>query len=389
MILRLKLKILNKYLMNIKNITFLTGTRADFGKIKSLIDELKKDKNFNVNIFATGMHLQKEYGYTINEILNYNYKNVYQFMNHGFNSRMEISLSKTIEGFSSFVQENSTDLVIVHGDRSEALAGAIVGAFNNILVAHIEGGEVSGTIDELVRHSVSKMSHTHFVSNISAKKRLKQMGENEKNIFVIGSPDIDIMFSKNLPSLNEVKKKYEFSFENYAVVMFHPITTEIKNIDEYSKNLISSLIESNFNYIVIYPNNDLGSFKIIDNFSVIRNNNKFRIYPSVSLEHFLVLLKNSKFIIGNSSAGIREAPYYNIPTINIGTRQNNRSKSNYIIHSDYDKKSILKSISKALKQDIKSVKNSFGTGNSAKLFLREITKKSFWKIEKQKTFNDL
>jgi len=372
-----------------KNITFLTGTRADFGKIKALIDKLIKVNDFNVNIFVTGMHLQKQHGYTINEILTYKYQNIYPFMNHAYNNRMEINLSKTIEGFSSFIQENPTDLVIVHGDRPEALAGSIVGAFNNILVAHIEGGEVSGTIDELIRHSVSKMSHIHFVSNISSKKRLEQMGENPKNIFVIGSPDIDIMFSKNLPTLKEVRNRYDFSFENFGVVMFHPITTEIENIDKYSKNLISSLIESNHNYIVIYPNNDSGSQKIIENYSIIKRNKKFKIYPSIRLEHFLVLLKNSKFIIGNSSAGIREAPYYNIPTINIGTRQNNRSNYKHIIHSDYQKKSISSSIKKALNQDIKKSRNNFGSGNSAELFLNEILKKSLWEIEKQKTFNDI
>ena len=372
-----------------KTVTFLTGTRADFGKLKALIDKLLKTNNFNVNIFATGMHLQKKYGYTINEILSYKYKNVHQFINHGNDNSMETSLSKTIDGFSSFIHENPSDLIIVHGDRSEALAGAIVGAFNNILVAHIEGGEVSGTIDELIRHSVSKMSHIHFVSNVSSKKRLEQMGENSKNIFVIGSPDIDILFSKNLPTLSEVRERYEFSFENFGIVMFHPITTEIENIERYSKSLISSLIESNYNYIIIYPNNDLGSQKIIENYSVIKQNKKFKIYPSVRLEHFLVMLKNSKFIIGNSSAGIREAPYYNIPTINIGTRQNNRSNYKHIIHSDYQKESILGSIKKALNQEIKKSRNNFGSGNSAELFLNEILKKSFWEIEKQKTFIDI
>ena len=375
--------------MKRKTVTFVTGTRADFGKIKALIDKLIKTNNFKVNIFATGMHLQKKYGYTINEILSYKYRNVHQFINHGNDNSMEISLSKTIEGFSSFIQENPSDLVIVHGDRSEALACSIVGAFNNILVAHIEGGEVSGTIDELIRHSVSKMSHIHFVSNISSKKRLEQMGENPKDIFVIGSPDIDIMFSKNLPTLSEVRDRYEFSFENFGVVMFHPVTTEIENIGRYSKSLISSLIDSNYNYIIIYPNNDLGSQKIIENYSVIKQNKKFKIYPSIRLEHFLVILKNAKFIIGNSSAGIREAPYYNIPTINIGTRQNNRSKYRHIIHSDYQKESILGSIKKALNQDIKKSRNNFGSGNSAELFLNEILKKSFWEIEKQKTFIDI
>ena len=128
--------------------------------------------------------------------------------------------------------------------------------------------------------------------------------------------------------------------------MFHPVTTEIENIGRYSKSLISSLIDSNYNYIIIYPNNDLGSQKIIENYSVIKQNKKFKIYPSIRLEHFLVILKNSKFIIGNSSAGIREAPYYNVPIINIGSRQKNRAMQSEIINTNYTKKEISAALKK-------------------------------------------
>src|SRR4030095_1671604 len=207
-----------------KRIVFLTGTRADFGKLKSLIERIRGHKHFEVYIFATGMHMDNKYGYTVHEIEKCGYTNIYKYINHDSESLMDITLSRTIEGFANYVRMIRPDLVVVHGDRIEALAGATVGALNNILVAHIEGGELSGTVDELIRHAVSKLSHTHFVANDEAKKRLIQMGELEESVFVIGSPDMDVMLSENLPGIEAVKEYYEIEFDNYALSIFHPVT---------------------------------------------------------------------------------------------------------------------------------------------------------------------
>jgi UDP-N-acetylglucosamine 2-epimerase (hydrolysing) len=301
---------------------------------------------------------------------------------------MDLNLAKTIEGLSSYITENPMDLVIVHGDRIEALAGAIVGSLNNILVAHIEGGEVSGTIDELIRHSVSKLSHVHFVANAKAKTRLIQMGEDTKSIFEIGSPDIDIMFSKNLPSLIESKIKYSIDFKEYAIIMFHSVTTEYESIKEYISNLVNAAIKSSFNYVVIFPNNDLGSNEIIAEYSRLIDHPNFRVFPSIRFEHFLVLLKNSNFLIGNSSAGIREAPYYGLPVINIGTRQNNRSNNVNISNCGYSERDILQTI---LKLELKKFDPifPFGVGQSSSKFFLEISKETFWGTPKQKFFLDL
>jgi len=189
-----------------KKIAFLTGTRADFGKIKSLLQILEQHPNYEVFIFVTGMHLMELYGLTKLEVERCGFKNVHTFSNHTSETTMDLTLAKTVNGFSGYIKEIEPDLIVVHGDRVEALAGALVGSLNNILVAHIEGGEVSGTIDELIRHATSKMSQVHFVSNTVAEKRLLQMGELPESIFVIGSPDVDIMFSESLPLLAEVKK---------------------------------------------------------------------------------------------------------------------------------------------------------------------------------------
>ncbi|MGG7033591.1 MAG: UDP-N-acetylglucosamine 2-epimerase [Flavobacterium sp.] len=329
-----------------KKILFLTGTRADFGKIKSLIYILDNHPDFEVSLFVTGMHLQELYGYTLIEIHKCQFKNIsiHTFENYTHETTMDLTLAKTIEGLSAYAKSFNPDMIVIHGDRVEALAGAIVGSLNNILVAHIEGGEVSGTIDELIRHSTSKMSHVHFVSNDSAKKRLIQMGELEEAVFTIGSPDVDIMFGENLPDLETAKNYYEIVFDQYAVAMFHPVTTEADQMEEYANHFVDALLADSNNYVVVYPNNDLGSSVILKAYGRLKNNTRFRIFPSLRFEYFLTLLKNSQFIIGNSSAGVREAPYYGLPIINIGTRQQNRAIHADIIHADYHNENILKAL---------------------------------------------
>jgi len=372
-----------------KKILFLTGTRADFGKIKSLIQILESHPAFEVYVFVTGMHLQEEYGYTLIEIERCGFKNVHTFENHTHETTMDLTLAKTIEGLSAYVKTVIPDIIVVHGDRVETLAGAIVGSLNNILVAHIEGGELSGTVDELIRHSVSKLSHIHFVSNGDAKKRLLQMGEMASSVYKIGSPDIDIMFSKELPNLEVVKKYYKIPFDAYAIVMFHPVTTEVTAIKKQAADFVTALMKDTHHYVVIYPNNDLGSQSIIDAYKPLKNNPRFRVFPSLRFEYFLTLLKNAQFIIGNSSAGIREAPYYGIPIINIGTRQQNRAINADIVHVDYD----IKSISEALlnidkRQGIKKTA-AFGKGNTAALFLETMLNQELWDINHQKQFREL
>lgn len=371
-----------------KKIIFLTGTRADFGKIKSLISVLDVRPDFEVHVVVTGMHLQIEYGYTLLEIQRCDFKNIHTFENHTHETTMDLTLAKTIEGLSGFTKNINPDLIVVHGDRVETLAGAIVGSLNNILVAHIEGGELSGTVDELIRHSVSKLSHIHFVSNEDAAKRLLQMGETESSVFTIGSPDIDIMFSDNLPNLTVVKEYYQIEFEKYAIVMFHPVTTEASEMKEYATNFVSCLLEDTHNYVVIYPNNDLGSGFILEQYKRLKNNSRFRVFPSLRFEYFLTLLKNAQFIIGNSSAGIREAPYYNIPIINIGTRQQNRAVHADIINVNYEQAAIINALKTIDCHKENEALGNFGKGNSTQLFLDAIENDRLWAINHQKQFRD-
>lgn len=378
--------------MNKKKICFLTGTRADFSKIKSLIKITQDSDNYEVHIFATGMHMNSKYGKTVDEIKKAGFKNIFQFINHDTVEHMDRTLAKTIDGFSHYAPEVNPDLIIIHGDRVEALAGAIVGSLNNIIVAHIEGGEISGTIDESIRHSISKLSHIHLVANKEAKKRLIQLGEFHESIHVLGSPDLDLMNPKNLPDLDIVKQYYEIKFDDFSMAMFHPVTTEYENIHNYVKEYIDALIESELNYVLIFPNNDIGSNEILHEYRRVENNKHFRIFPSLRFEYFLRLLSASNFIIGNSSAGIREAPFYDVPTVDIGTRQNNRAKLPSIYNCEYSKNSILEAIKKLnsyRNEKNQEAKNHFGDGNSDRFFLKLLNSGTIWNTSPQKQFQDI
>jgi len=377
--------------MNRKRIVFLTGTRADFGKLKSLISITQQSKEYEVHLFVTGMHMNSQYGSTIDEIKKNGFDNIYPFINHDSIDNMDRTLAKTIDGFSHFIAEIKPDLVVVHGDRVEALAGAVTGSLNNILVAHIEGGEVSGTIDELIRHAVSKMSHVHLVANERAKKRLIQLGELSSSIFTIGSPDLDLMDPEKLPKLSDVKNYYNIEFDNFSIAMFHPVTTEFKSAQKNAKEFVNSLIDSDENYIVIYPNNDLGSYEILNEYKRLEGNGNIMLFPSLRFEYFLALLKNSNYIVGNSSAGIREASYYGTPTVDIGSRQNNRAQSASIFHAKNTSESILKNISlaKNFKKDSMNKYNDFGQGNSDKIFLKLLNSGKIWDLNCQKQFQDV
>ncbi len=370
-----------------KKIVFLSGTRADFGKIRSLINIVDADKKFDIHIFATGMHMLSKYGATYIEIEKNGRGEIHKFINQNNQDEMDHVLAKTINGFSDWVHEFRPDMIVVHGDRVEAMAGAIVGALNNILVAHIEGGEVSGTIDEVIRHSVSKLAHLHFVSNEEAKQRLVQMGEDEEAIFTIGSPDLDIMVSDDLPSLSTVRDYYNIPFDHYGIVLFHPVTTEIDVLAAHVRNFVSALKKSRKNYVVIYPNNDKGSELIFNEYTTLESVENFLLIPSMRFEYFLTLMREAAFVIGNSSAGVREAPFYGVPAINIGSRQANRSKSKGILNvPKIEEAQIIDAINNIHTLE-REPQKEFGDGNSAAAFLACIQNDALWDTNIQKVFH--
>ena len=373
-----------------KKVLFLTATRADFGKLKSLIRILSESKYFHVGIFATGMHMDQHYGYTVLEIEKSGFSNIFKFINYESETSMELVLAKTIEGLSQYVKQNKPDLIILHGDRVEALAGAIVGSLNNILVAHVEGGEVSGTVDELLRHAISKLSHLHFVANELAERRLIQMGEDKKYVFQIGSPDIDVMLSPDLPGLSEVLNYYSIPFDDYGILAFHPVTTEVDDLAEYSQNIVDAIRSIDLNIVGIHPNNDWGSHFIRETFAKgFKGLERIVFFPSIRFEYFIVLLRNARTIIGNSSAGVREAPFLGLPSVNIGSRQHRRSDAASIISPGYQLAEIRSAIGKALSMTNLPSVQQFGRGNSDKKFIKLLSSNTIWDTPRQKFFQDI
>ncbi len=373
-----------------RKVAFLTGTRADFGKLKSLMGALTaRSDRFDVHIFATGMHVNPTYGFTVREIEKCGLPNISRFENHRAGGGMDDALAMTIQGFGRYVRGLRPDLIVVHGDRPEALAGAIVGMMNNVLVAHVEGGELSGTVDGVVRHSVSKMSHLHFVANGEARDRLLQLGEASDRIFVIGSPDIDSMFSADLPSLSAVRRRYAIDFERYGLLVLHPVTTELDTLSRQVEEVIAGCLSSGLPWIAIYPNSDHGSQLILSRYEQhLAGHRRVRLFPSVRFEAALVLLRHAAVIVGNSSMGIREAPYYGTPTVDVGSRQQGRSDNPHITHVAACRLDVERAVRRAVRRPRLRPTREWGEGNSHARFLEVLLGEAVWQTGLSKAFVD-
>lgn len=370
-------------------LVFVTGTRADYGKLKSLMKVCSSDEALETHIYVTGMHLLSEYGETYKDIIDDGYDHIHTPTNFTSSDLMDKNLAYTILSFSDFVREIKPDMIVVHGDRTEPLAAAIVGVLNNVRVSHIEGGEITGTADEFMRHAISKLCTLHFVANDENKFRLLQLGERECDIHVIGSPDIDVMLSDSLPSIEDVKARLSIGFSDYAIFIYHPVTTSA-NLKSEIEQVVSAVIDSGENYIVIMPNNDHGSDIVRSELKRFENNTRFMSFKSIAFEDFLTLLKHSEFIIGNSSAGVREACVYGVPAIDIGTRQSKRyapEALRNIQHVSEEHSEILCAIRQA--SNHKHISRYFGDGKSAERFLEIIKKAEKTEVNTQKTFVEL
>lgn len=372
-----------------RKIVFITGTRADFGKLKPLMRYLEQRSDIELHVIVTGMHMLKLYGSTYLEVKREGFTHIYCVANQHANEPMCSIMGNSVCLFSRLIGEIAPHLIVVHGDRLEALAGATVGALSNTLVCHIEGGELSGTVDDLIRHAVTKLAHIHMVANDDAAARLVQLGECGSNIYVIGSPDLDVMRSDTLPSLQQALAHYQIPSADFAIAMFHPVTSEEADMPAYAKAFFSALEKTGDRYVVVYPNNDAGTSAILAEINRHRENRRFSVFPSIRFEHFLTLLKNANYIIGNSSAGIREAPFYGVPTVNVGTRQSRRYFCESIFNCSYHEQSILDAIHKAKSYTSRRRSMPFGDGNSLEKFALALNSTGFWQTPFQKAFVDI
>jgi len=374
-----------------RHICFLTGTRADYGKLKPLIVGASELPGIRVTVLVTGMHLMPKYGSTVNEVRRLEPGvHIREFDNQSEGDSMDRILARTIEGLAELIDEDRPDLIVVHGDRVEALGGAAGGALRNVAVAHVEGGELSGTIDGVLRHAVSKLSHIHLVANEESKRRVVQLGEDSATVWAIGSPDIDVMLSDSLPSLGEVLSDYEIPFDSYALVILHGVTTEdIQTNAAVASGMIDALIKRDGNAIIVHPNNDPGSEVILDAYERLDGDERFRVFPSLRFEAFLTLLRHAEMLIGNSSAGIREAPIYGVPSVDIGSRQRGRADHPSIVHTGISAAEVAAAMTMAEGMQRTEPSLQFGTGDSADRFCALLAGNEIWARGVDKVFQDL
>ena len=371
-----------------RHIVFVSGTRADFGKLKPLIAAADSLPFIEISIFVTGMHMFEIYGSTWIEVEKFGIGQIHKFVNHDVGDPMDMVLGKTILGFSDFVAQQHPDLIVVHGDRLEALACASVGTLSNTPVAHIEGGEISGTVDESMRHAITKLSHLHLVSNNEARATIEQLGEVPKSIHVIGSPDIDVMNSSNLPSNADVKKRYEIPFDEFGIALLHPVTTDAEETRANAISVTTAILSADVPFIVILPNNDSGFRDILSAYRQLESASHVRVFPSLRFEYFLSALRSSRVLLGNSSAGIREAPHYGVPTVNVGSRQSGRGSAPSIINVSGTVTEVNKGLAVALSGHW-SPTRKFGDGNSGRRFHGLLQDRDFWSVSVQKRLRRL
>ncbi len=360
-----------------KKILAFSSIRSDYDLMSPLYRLLHEDRDIDFKIIASGAHLSEQFGHSVDEI-----------KKDGFDILLEIEtllssdsklsriksasllLQNTLETISKF----NPDLMIYAGDREDVLIYAIIGGYLGIPTVHVFAGDHAedGYIDNPVRHATSKLSTAHFVSLEEHKNRLIRIGEDSKRIFVTGNISLDKFVSYKPLSTANIKEYFNISdgFEEFSLMIFHPITEELDKADMYFENILKILEQKNINAFVSYPNVDTGSYSLLKVIDKYKKNKNFIFYKNLERNIFMSIYKHSKFIIGNSSSGLCEAASLKIPAINVGLRQFGRYADENVIFCETSLGDIDKAIDKALSIEflnkLKNLKNSYGDGNSAK-----------------------
>jgi len=357
-----------------RKILYITGTRADYGLMRSVLFEMEKNPGIELELVVTGMHLMEEFGMTVNDIKKDGFK--FHEIRTTFKEDNKLSMVKFIGEFvkslSQLVVEIDPDIILLLGDRGEMLGGAIVGAYLNIPTAHLHGGEITSTVDEYARHAITKLVNIHLPATEKSAERIIKMGENPENVFVVGAPGLDHILNEDLIDAEIISKKYNLDLSKpFILLVQHPVTLESKNAELKTKQTLDALLELEIQTVVVYPNADAGGRKIIE---LIK---KYECYPfvtaykSIPSIEYLSLMKLASVIVGNSSSGIIEAPSFKLPAVNIGSRQEGRERASNVIDVDYDKIEIKNAIKKAIydeefKENIQNSINPYGDGKTGK-----------------------
>ena len=345
-----------------RKIFLITERRADYSRFKPILDIIEKDKELDYDLVVTGLHLKKEHGYTINEIKKDGFKIFSTFEmfleNEDSGAAMVRSFSNALKEVTYALESSNPDLILSGFDIAANFAVTVAGAHMNIPVAHIQGGEVTGTIDESIRHAMTKFSHYHFAANYDAKKRIEKLGEIPEHVFDVGCPSVDaILQVKDNP---DILNKYGLE-KKFFIMLQHPVTSEVNDSEDQITCTIDAIIQSGVNALIILPNNDAGFSKIIEKIK----STKLKYVDSLSIDDYVNLMKRCQALIGNSSSGIHETATFNIPTINIGTRQQGRLRPNNVIDVDYNKNEILNAINKCKNLKLEHCDKIYGLGDSS------------------------
>ena len=381
-----------------KKIVFFTGSRSEFDLMSGLYNVVDKTKKFKLSLIVSGSHSSKKFGNTYKKI---NQKKIkidsFTKILNKFNSKKDIikSISEVLTKNFNYLNHIKPHLVFLIGDRYETFSISLLCLILKIPVAHIHGGEVTeGSYDDNFRHSITKFSKYHFVSNSVFKKRVIQLGESPKNVFNVGGLGVD-----NIKRLKIIKKQAilnKFSIrKNYFLGTFHPSSLDSENSISYLKNFLSILKNyKKYDVIITYPNAEENNEKIIRLLNKYKkNNSNLKLYKSLGLVNYLSLMKYSKLVIGNSSSGIAEAPSFNVPTVNIGNRQKGRIFAKSIIQCDGNTNDIKKKIKKALSKkfliNLKNNKNPYGNGGASKKILGVLKNLNLDDLNITKSFYDI
>jgi len=387
-----------------RKICVITNSRTDYARLKTLLKALKRRKDIELQLFVIGSHLLPLYGDTIEDIKKDGFKITYKMYNE-IDGRVPATMAKStgliINDLSSAFLNFRPDVVVVHGDRFESMAAAVTASFMNIPVAHIQGGEVTGTIDEHIRHAITKLSHFHFPSNERAKERILKLGEDQGSVFNCGCPATDILLSTPVLSFRELKSEilklwptnklevWKRSFnKNFFLVIHHPVTTELKDNSRNIKELFKALKSFDENILVLWPNIDAGSEEIVVEIKKTEKEfgGRMGLFPNFPVNIFVNILRHAKVLIGNSSSGIREACYFGLPAVNIGSRQEGRERTSNVVDVLSNSKEIKKAIRAQLKVGRYEPEYIYGKGGAGNQIAKILTAVDISNIQKRITF---
>lgn len=348
-----------------RKVCYITGTRADFGLMQSTLEKIASAEELDLSIIVTGMHLLEEYGSTVRDIEATGLHIVAKIPvdAHASGATMGRNIGEMLSGFIDVLEVAKPDLVVLLGDRGEMLAGAIAAIHLNIPIAHIHGGERSGTVDEPVRHAISKLSHLHFTATLEARERLIRMGENPANIHVTGAPGLDGLTDLVTETRSTLLASVGLdSAQPFALVVYHPVLQEASAAGTAMEAILAAISRSGAQVVALKPNSDAGSDGIRRVLEAHDSDSNVRVFTHFHRAHFVSWMAAADVMVGNSSAGIIEAASFGTPVINIGSRQHMRERNENTIDVSADEVSIAAALAVALKDGRKAVKNLYGDG---------------------------